>query len=87
MPLDSIKIDKEFIADILTNTTDAKIVQSMITLSHELDLNVVAEGVETKEVKQWLDSNHCNIQQGFHFFEPMAEQQLEDCLSNEISLH
>jgi diguanylate cyclase (GGDEF)-like protein len=87
MPLDSIKIDKEFIAEILTNATDAKIVQSMITLSHELDLNVVAEGVESDEVRRWLDTNHCSVQQGFHFFEPMAEQQLEDCLSSDLPVH
>jgi diguanylate cyclase (GGDEF)-like protein len=87
MPLDSVKIDKEFIADILTNATDAKIVQSMITLSRELDLSVVAEGVETPEVKQWLDDNKCPLQQGFHFYRPMAHAQLESCLLKESALH
>lgn len=80
MPLDSIKIDKEFISDILNNSVDAKIVQSMITLSRELELTVVAEGVENDAVKLWLDDNDCPIQQGFHFYKPMPKENLEACL-------
>jgi diguanylate cyclase (GGDEF)-like protein len=87
MPLNSIKIDKEFIAEILTNKVDAKIVQSMITLSHELNLIVVAEGVESGAVKQWLDEHHCPIQQGFHFYRPMPPNQLESCLKASRPLH
>lgn len=87
MPLDSIKIDKEFISDIINNTTDAKIVQSMITLSRELDLEVIAEGVENEEVCRWLDKNHCPIQQGFHYYKPMDHGQLETCLVAENALH
>ena len=87
MPLDSIKIDKEFIADILTNTTDAKIVQSMIALSRELDLNVIAEGVESDAIKEWLGTNQCHVQQGFHFYKPMPAQVLESCLKGARSLH
>ena len=87
MPLDSIKIDKEFIADILTNSTDAKIVQSMINLSLELKLEVVAEGVESIDVMQWLDDNACPIQQGFHFYRPMAPDKLESCMNQNNRLH
>ena len=87
MPLDSIKIDKEFIADILTNSTDAKIVQSMINLSLELKLEVVAEGVESIDVMQWLDDNACPIQQGFYFYRPMAPDKLESCMNQNNRLH
>jgi len=87
MPLDSIKIDKEFVAEILTNRTDAKIVQSMITLSRELELGIVAEGVENDDVKNWLEKHHCLVQQGFHFFKPMLPAQLESCLENSDTLH
>ncbi len=87
MPIDSIKIDKEFISDIVNNAVDAKIVQSMIGLSKELNLSVVAEGVENAEIVEWLGLNHCDIQQGYHYFKPMAESQIETCLIKDDSIH
>lgn len=87
MPLDGIKIDKEFVAEIMSNPTDAKIVQSMITLSQQLNLDVVAEGVESEDVKVWLSRNHCENQQGFHFYRPMSPNKLEECLTQVISFN
>lgn len=87
MPLDGIKIDKEFIAEILSNPKDASIVKSMIALSQQLNLSVVAEGVENADVKHWLETHNCYMQQGFHFYKPMAPGQLEKCLTKVLTLH
>lgn len=54
MPLDYIKIDKSFIQDVLCDDEAAKIVEAIIGLSKMLSLGVIAEGVETLEIKEWL---------------------------------
>jgi len=63
--IDTLKIDRLFIANMLESPRDAAVVSTIIDLSHHLGLEVVAEGVETGEQRQWLLRQHCAIMQGY----------------------
>ena len=76
LPVNEIKIDKSFIAGILTDEKDAMIVRSVIELGHNLGLTVVAEGVETKEVYDFLASLDCDEAQGYFICRPQACESL-----------
>lgn len=66
-PIDTMKIDRGFISDVLTNPDDAAIVTAVIALSKALKLNVIAEGVETEPQRQFLSALGCEAYQGFLF--------------------
>lgn len=66
-----MKIDREFIATIFDNERNEVILKSIIDLGHKLNLQVVAEGIETKEQEKWLKKHKCNLGQGFYFARPM----------------
>nr|WP_295714036.1 EAL domain-containing protein [uncultured Halomonas sp.] len=83
LPIHKIKLDRAFIKDITTDKRNAAIVQGIITMSHQLGLLVVAEGIEELKQQQDLVRRHCNLLQGFHFARPMpleAVMQLPDQL-------
>ena len=63
--LDTLKIDRLFIANMLESPKDAAIVSTIIDLGHHLGLEVIAEGVETVEQRDWLIAHHCTTMQGF----------------------
>ena len=63
--LDTLKIDRLFIANMLDSPKDAAIVSTIIDLGHHLGLEVIAEGVETLEQRDWLIAHHCTTMQGF----------------------
>ena len=66
LPIDSIKIDKSFVMKMATETQDAVIVRSMIHLAHNLNLRVVAEGVENRQTMDMLRTMGCDMAQGYH---------------------
>ncbi|HEX7568709.1 MAG TPA: EAL domain-containing protein [Anaerolineaceae bacterium] len=68
-PIDTIKIDKSFVWDISNNPDDAAIASAIISVAHILKLNVVGEGVETKQQLEFLLRNRCDEIQG-HFYSP-----------------
>jgi EAL domain-containing protein (putative c-di-GMP-specific phosphodiesterase class I) len=82
LPLDRLKIDRSFIRELRANTVDAGIVSTIVNLGHELQLNVVAEGVETIEQLEFLRSINCDAAQGFLFSRPMAAPDLESAIAN-----
>jgi diguanylate cyclase (GGDEF)-like protein len=81
LPLDRLKIDRSFIGELRANTVDAGIVRTIVNLGHELDLNVVAEGVETIEQLEFLRSINCDAVQGFLFSQPLAASDLDSAIA------
>jgi diguanylate cyclase (GGDEF)-like protein len=81
LPLDRLKIDRSFIGELRANTVDAGIVRTIVNLGHELDLNVVAEGVETIEQLEFLRAINCDAVQGFLFSEPLAGADLDSAIA------
>ncbi len=76
MPLDILKIDKAFVIDLLVDTEDAAIVQTIIAMSEHLSLDVIAEGVETAEQLRFLHNKGCTLYQGEYFSDPLTLEQL-----------
>ncbi len=76
-PIDTLKIDQSFIRDLLTNNDDKAIVNALIAMAHSLELNVVAEGVETKEQADFLKQRQCNEVQGFYFSKPLPAEEFK----------
>lgn len=77
-PINTLKIDKSFIQDIYTDQQDAAIVRTIINLANNLNLGVIAEGVETQEQMQFLKEQNCYIMQGFLFSKPIDAKRFED---------
>jgi len=79
-PLDNIKIDRSFIKDITNSKRDAAIVRAIIAMSHTLDLNVVAEGVETDAQLKLLQEFGCDEMQGFLLSRPLPAEHIHEFL-------
>lgn len=77
LPVSEIKIDKSFVANMLTDEGDATIVRSVIELGHNLGLKVVAEGVENQAVLHRLVDIGCDYAQGYHIGRPAPREELE----------
>ncbi|WP_445006081.1 putative bifunctional diguanylate cyclase/phosphodiesterase [Halomonas mongoliensis] len=77
LPIHKVKLDRAFIRDLVTNRSDAAIVQGIITMAHHLDLVVVAEGIEESGQQQDLIRRGCDLLQGFYFARPMPRQALQ----------
>jgi len=82
IPLDRIKIDQSFVKNIAINRADEVIIQAIITMAQNLNLKILAEGVETQKQLEFLTSHHCMEAQGFYFSEPLSASQLEEILKH-----
>jgi EAL domain-containing protein (putative c-di-GMP-specific phosphodiesterase class I) len=76
-PVSTVKVDKAFVSNVTTDRSDAAIVAAVIGVAHSLEMEVIAEGVETEEQAAFLRQNHCNLLQGYLYGEPLA---IEDWL-------
>ncbi len=72
LPLNQLKIDQSFVADVLNNPVAGSIARTIIGLGKSLDLNVIAEGVETEAQKHWLAAAGCHAYQGYLFGRPVG---------------
>ncbi|WP_394791373.1 EAL domain-containing protein [Rhodoferax sp.] len=76
LPLDQLKIDQSFVRDVMTDPNDAVIARTIIGLGQSLGLNVIAEGVETAEQRDFLAEHGCPAFQGYLFARPVPGDQL-----------
>ncbi len=76
LPLDQLKIDRSFVQDVLTDANNAAIARTIIALAHSLELEVIAEGVETGEQRDWLAAHGCHAYQGYWFGRPVPAEDL-----------
>jgi EAL domain-containing protein (putative c-di-GMP-specific phosphodiesterase class I) len=76
-PLDGLKIDRSFVLDLLADSDDAAIVSSTLSLSRQLGLSVIAEGIEDRATADLLVAMGCEEGQGYHFGRPMPASAFE----------
>jgi len=76
LPIDSLKIDRDFVREIDSDTGHALIVSAVIALAHQLNLTVVAEGVETERQSAFLRKSECEHLQGFLFSRPLPAEDI-----------
>jgi len=74
LPVDTIKIDKSFLYNLLQNRQSQMIVKAIISLAREMKLTTICEGVETLGQLQWLYNQGCDEIQGYYFSKPLAEE-------------
>ena len=82
LPLDTLKIDRAFINKIEKNKKSLQIVETIMNLSNTLDINVVAEGIETEKQMSILTNLGCDFCQGFHISKPLTSIQTLDFIKN-----
>jgi diguanylate cyclase (GGDEF)-like protein len=84
LPLHELKIDKSFVMDMLENDAHAAIVRSIIDLGHNLDLQVVAEGIETVDILASLHAARCDLAQGYFIARPMPLERLVEWMPSRV---
>jgi EAL domain-containing protein (putative c-di-GMP-specific phosphodiesterase class I) len=83
MPIDMLKIDRSFVMDITVDANDAAIARATIQLAQSMDLEVIAEGVETREQLELLCNLQCNKIQGYLFSKPLPSHEIKGVLIKE----
>lgn len=84
LPIDTLKIEKSFVQDAVVNQNSAIIVSCLIALGKNLGMNVVAEGIETKQQLEFLLDHECPQGQGFYLSKPLESKSVELLLDSEI---
>ena len=85
-PLDTLKIDRSFVSTMLQNKKSNEIVKSLIDLSHNLGMNVVAEGIETEFEDQMIKKYQAEYGQGFLYAKPLNTEAFRTLLESNINL-
>lgn len=80
-PVDTLKIDRSFIQDIADNPNSRRLVETIVTMAHGLDLVTIAEGVESAEQDALLAELNCNMVQGYHYCRPVASDEISKLTS------
>lgn len=76
LPINVLKVDREFIKDIPEHLDDMEITAAIISMAHRLNMKVVAEGIETPVQRVFLEEHHCDIGQGYLFSKPVPLPEL-----------
>ncbi|MES1951617.1 hypothetical protein S4A8_12222 [Salinisphaera sp. S4-8] len=83
LPVDTLKIDRSFVHELATNSTDQSIASAIITMGKSLSLNVIAEGVENAEQEAFLRNQACDGMQGFYYSRPGAADVFAELLGGQ----
>jgi diguanylate cyclase (GGDEF)-like protein len=83
-PINTLKIDQTFTRNIFTDSKDASLVDTIINMAHNLDLKVIAEGVETLEQLHFLRQRQCNEAQGYFFSRPISAEDMSTVLKEQF---
>ena len=85
-PVNKLKIDRSFISELINRENDAAIARAIINLGHSLNLEVLAEGIETEVQKEFVVKYGCDYAQGYYFKPPNKPSELKEFLEkNSIS--
>lgn len=76
LPVDILKVDREFVKDIPEDLNDMEITSAIIAIAHKLNLKVIAEGVENIDQRDFLVINKCDYAQGYYFSKPLSFEDL-----------
>ncbi|WP_461205459.1 EAL domain-containing protein [Clostridium sp. DL1XJH146] len=85
LPVDKIKIAREFVTQITVNKRDEEILSSIVKLIKKLDFEIIAEGVETKGQLDFLRKLGCEEIQGYYYYKPMPLNKIESILKSNVS--
>ncbi len=83
--VDKVKIDKSFIWKLEENEDDKPIIKAIIAMSQNLNLEIIAEGIETKYQKDFLEESGCKLYQGYYYSKPVSKQEIENLIIEENS--
>ncbi len=86
LPVDRLKIDQSYVQNIDTNRGDDFIIQAIIAMAHSLNLEVLAEGVESEKQLEFLKKHKCSEVQGFYFSKPIPPELCEELLKDPHNL-
>lgn len=78
LPVDKLKIDRSFIGESARDMDAAAIVQAIIAMGHSLNLQMIANGVENRSQEIFLNAQHCEIAQGYHYARPMSADAITE---------
>ncbi|MFZ3579203.1 putative bifunctional diguanylate cyclase/phosphodiesterase, partial [Virgibacillus sp. DJP39] len=84
LSIDTLKIDKSFVNDILYNSNAATLVKTIIEMGKNLDLDLVAEGIENEQQATFLIENGCSLGQGYLYSRPLPADKVESLLRNQL---
>jgi len=84
LPINRLKIDRTFIKYIPEDEEDVAIIKAIIALAESLKLDLIAEGVETFEQKEFLTANHCALLQGYYYYPPLSTDEMKSVLLKEM---
>jgi diguanylate cyclase (GGDEF)-like protein/PAS domain S-box-containing protein len=85
-PINTVKVDRSFVMDIPDSEDDMAITSAVIAMAHRLNMEVVAEGVETRDQLEFLTSHHCEYAQGFLFSKPLPLSSIRHMIQPNVRL-
>ena len=86
LPLDQLKVDQSFVREMLSSPQDEAIVRTVVSLAHNMELDVIAEGVETEEQRQFLRSIGCFTIQGYLLSHPLRIGEFNDLIQSRLAV-
>ena len=86
LPVNYLKVDKSFVSNMRKDSKNYKIVQAIIGLSNQLQIDAIAEGIETEEQLKWLEAMGCELGQGYLMSKPKTSEEITQLLSQHLSI-